>query len=189
MAKTPSELVIAGNGSVYAAPVGTTLPTTPTASLAAAFIDLGYTDEDGVTLKQTRQVKDYFAWQSKDPLRRELLSREIMLSFKMEQWNGENLAFAFGGGAVTNPSAGIFRYEFPAASDTIDERTLIVDWNDGSSRHYRLVIARGNVSEDVETSLTKSDLSVLPVGWKALAPTSGVIAYILTDDTQFTIIT
>lgn len=184
MAPDPTQLVVAGTGAIYVAPVGTALPATPVASLNAEFTELGYTTDDGLTLKQSRDIKDFFAWQSRDPVRRELISREIMLSFSLEQWNGENLVFALGGGSVTAPGGGTYKYNFPATTDHLDEQALIGDWTDGS-KHYRLIVERGNISEDVETKLTRSDLSVLPIGWKALQPTSGVIAYILTDDPAF----
>jgi hypothetical protein len=38
----PSNLVVGSGGSVYIAPVGTTLPTTPTGALNASFVDVGY---------------------------------------------------------------------------------------------------------------------------------------------------
>lgn len=180
-----SELVVASSGSVAVAPVGTTLPTSATASLNAAFTDLGYITEDGVSLTVEPQVEEFMAWQSRQPVRRELTGQDITVSFALEQWNSDSIILAFGGGDVTE-AGGQYTYNFPADTDALDERALVVSWKDGT-KDYRAVFARGNVTDSVETSLTRSELSVLPITFKALEPTAGgAAAYIVTDDTAFT---
>ena len=49
-------------GSVYAAPLGTTLPTDATTALAGAFASLGYISEDGVTHSTTRDTASIKEW-------------------------------------------------------------------------------------------------------------------------------
>lgn len=49
-------------GAVKIAPVGTTLPTNATASLASAFVDAGYVSEDGVTNSNSPSVEKIKAW-------------------------------------------------------------------------------------------------------------------------------
>ena len=49
-------------GAVKIAPVGTTLPTNATASLASAFVDAGYVSEDGVTNSNSPSVENIKAW-------------------------------------------------------------------------------------------------------------------------------
>ena len=56
-----NELLVASSGSVYVAPVGTTLPTSATASLNAAFTELGYVTEDGVSLNVEPQIEEFMA--------------------------------------------------------------------------------------------------------------------------------
>jgi hypothetical protein len=185
MPKDASELVVASNGSVHVAPVGTTLPDDPTEALAGAFAELGFVTEDGVTLTVTPEITDYRAWQARSPVRRELTAQELMIGFALEQWNGETIPLAFGGGAITEPSPGVFRYDFPTDTDSLDERSLVVDWQDGD-RNYRAVFERGNVTEAVETNLVRSALAVLPIGFKALEPAAGgAVAYVLSDDPAF----
>lgn len=49
-------------GSVYIAPIGTTLPTDADTALASAFKDLGYVSEDGVTNSNTAETTKLKAW-------------------------------------------------------------------------------------------------------------------------------
>lgn len=49
-------------GAVYWAPLGTTLPTDATTSLNAAFLNLGYITEDGVTVSTSEESDTVNAW-------------------------------------------------------------------------------------------------------------------------------
>ncbi len=49
-------------GAVYAAPVGTTLPTDATTALAAAFKNLGYVSEDGLKNALDVEIETVKAW-------------------------------------------------------------------------------------------------------------------------------
>jgi hypothetical protein len=183
-----NELVVASNGAVYFAPVGTTLPKQgddPTAKLNAAFIGAGYITEDGVSFSAGSEVTDFMAWQSRQAIRRDRQTQEIQASFAIQQWNEENLPFAFGGGDVVEHTTGIFSYTFPESDDSLDERSLVIDAQDGDT-NYRIVIPRGNVTEAVEASFRRTETAQLPITFKALEPaTGGSSAYILTDSDGF----
>lgn len=179
------EITVASNGQVYVAPVGTALPTSPTGSLNAAFVGLGYASEDGVTLTVTPDIQEFMAWQSRQAVRRELTAQELQVAFQLLQWNEETVPLAFGGGDITAVSGG-YRYDFPTGSDALDERALIIDANDGD-RRTRFVFPRGNVVESVESQFTRSAMSMLPITFKALEPSDGSGAgYVLfSDDDAF----
>lgn len=185
MAQDPDQLVVASYGEVYVADVGTTLPTSPTAALNAGFTSLGYVTEDGVSLSVEPEIEEFMAWQSRQAVRRELTGQSITVSFALEQWNTENLLLAFGGGEVTSPSAGVFKYAFPEDDDGLQEKSIVVEWKDGQ-RDWRFVASRGNVTDAVETNLNRSNLAVLPITFQVLDAESGTSAYILTDDSAFT---
>lgn len=180
------ELVVAKNGQVYVAPIGTPLPTDPDEALNAAFIGLGYVTEDGATLTVSPEVTDFMAWQSRQPIRRELTAQEIQVSFGLQQWNEETVPLAFGGGQITTLGGGAgYRYDFPEDSDSLDERALVLDAQDGAV-HHRFVFPRGNVTEAVETQFQRGATAVLPVTFKALEPTEGGRpGYYLTDSPDF----
>lgn len=181
-----TELVVASNGQVYVAPVGTALPTTPTETLNAAFVGLGFCTEDGVTVTATPDVKDFTAWQSRQAVRRERNQQEIQASFQLEQWNEETVPFAFGGGEITSLGGGDYRYDFPQTDDALDERAMVIDAQDGD-KLYRYVFPRGNVTEAVEAQYTRNALALLPITFKVLEPEEGgAPGYFLTNDTSFT---
>jgi hypothetical protein len=166
-----NEIVVASNGQVYVAPIGTPLPTDSVAALNAAFIGLGYATEDGATLTVTPEVSDYMAWQSRSPVRREKVSQEVQVAIALMQWNEQTVPFAFGGGTVSG-SAGNYRYDLPKDDAALDERALVLEANDGATK-MRWVFPRGNVTDAVEAQFQRGNPASLPVTFKALAPTEG----------------
>ena len=188
MAKDSQELRVAAYGSIYVAEYGATLPTAgddPTASLDGAFVELGYANEDGATLSTSPEVEDFRGWQSAEILRREVTQRDSSLSFTLLQWNVHTVPFAFGGGTIEDHGSGIYSYTPPAGQDALDERSLVLDWNDGDA-NYRIVVPRGNVTEETETQLQRAALAELPITFGVLAPSEGVSPwYILSDDPNF----
>jgi hypothetical protein len=182
-----SQLVVAKGGRVHVAPSGTPLPgdTDPREALDAAFLDVGYVTEDGVTLSGSPNVNEFMAWQSGRAVRRDVDTRDFQLSFTLEQWNGDNLQLAFGGGSVEETDPGVFRYDFPGDEDALDENAIVVDWED-RGRLFRTVWERGNVMEGVETNLVRTGLALLPVVFKVLEPdTLEVPGFLVTDDDNF----
>lgn len=176
-----SELVVAGNGQIYVAPVGTALPAGPSTALNAAFIGLGYTTEDGASFSVSPNIEEFRAWQSRQPVRREMTEQDMQVSFALEQWNEETVPLAFGGGEITSVSGG-YKYTPPAATDALDERAMVIDADDGD-RRVRIVIPRGNVTDAVETTFQRSELAVLPITFQALAPDDESASwYALFDD-------
>jgi hypothetical protein len=180
------ELVVASNGQVYVAPVGTTLPahnTDPTAALNAAFAGLGYITEDGATLTIAPEIIDFKAWQARQAIRRERKSQEVQIAFALEQWSEKAVVLAFGGGEVTS-AGGFYTYELPVAGDALDERAMVLDWSDGD-KNYRFVLPRGNVTEAVESKFKADELAVLPITFKGLDASDGTAPYLITDDPAF----
>lgn len=168
----PTETHIAGTGEAYYAPVGTALPATADAALNAAFVGLGYHNEDGVTTNREVSITDHKAWQSKYPIRRTRESEDFTIGFTLLQWNEVTVPFAYGGGDLITVSSGQYRYDPPVASDAIDEWSLVVDVDDGS-RRMRFVIPRGSVTDAVESGFTSNGMAELPISFKGLEPAAG----------------
>jgi hypothetical protein len=185
-ANDSTQLVVAGNGAIFVAPLETPLPTDVTGSLDTAFVELGYATEEGVTLTCTPDIKDFGAWQSLQAIRRIRNAQEIEAAFELQQWNSDTVQFAFGGGEITEPSTGVFRYEFPEAGDALDERAMVIDAQDGD-RNIRFVFPRGNVTEAVSSKFQATDRAILPIGFKMLKPTDGspTAAVLFDDDLAF----
>lgn len=177
-------IVVAANGNVRVAPVGATQPTTPDAAPAAAWLDLGYVSEDGVTFTDSKEIEDVNAWQSFYPVRKIVTGKEATLAFALREWDERTVPLAFGGGTITSPSAGVWRY-VPPAPGTLDLRALMIDWQDGD-KDYRLIVPRGMVSEAVETNLVRTGAADLPITFSAIPASTTSDPYILlTNDIAF----
>ena len=171
-----TETIVAGSGQVYTAAVGTALPTKTSEALNAAFNGLGYHTEDGVSVNQQLNITEFKAWQSKTAIRREQDSRDFQITFQLLQWNEINLPLAFGGGTVTEPTAGQFKFTPPEDTAALEEKALIVDVDDGS-RRGRFIIPRGTVTETAEVSFKRTEMAPLAVTFKALVPASGGVPW------------
>ena len=186
--RDPDELVIAGSGDLYFAPYGTVLPDEDTAvdaALNGAFVKAGYVSEDGLTFGFNPTVEEFFAWQSRSPVRREMTGTEYMLGFTLEQWNSDNIILAFGGGSAAINGAGDVLVEFLQQTDQLDEVSAVCDWNDGTKK-YRLVVARATISDSVEVQLQRNELAMLPVNLRTLDPGENEREmYLITDDPAF----
>lgn len=177
------QIVVGGSGKVYVGATTETAPTTATSSLGAGWTELGYVSEDGVTFTVGKTTETVAAWQSLYPVRRIVTEASAMVKFNLRQWNTDTLKLALGGGTVTEPSSGVFKY-VPPAPTTIDQRSLIVEWSDGN-KDFRLYFPKGMVTEAVETNITRTSAADLPITFEA-TPASGDDAFILlTDDTAF----
>lgn len=181
--KDVDEIVVGANGTVWAAPVGTAAPADQDAVPGAGWLDLGYTSEDGVTFRDAKTLEAIPVWQLFHPARRIVTERDTNVEFVLRQWGKDQVPFAFGGGEVTTPTAGNFKYT-PPAPEEIDERALMVDWQDGT-KHYRLVIIRGMVSEGVETNFVRAAAADLPITFSVNGSDVGDPWYLLTDDPAF----
>jgi hypothetical protein len=182
MALDSAEIRVAGNAHVYVAPVGTAAPTDATTALNAAFIELGYVSEDGITINAGKTTADIMALQSFDPLRTLVTARELTSAFVLRQWNYETLKLALGGGTVTGTSPN-YKY-LPASAEVIDERAFVFEALDGTVIQ-RWFFRRVMLSESVSIQFTRTTAADLPITLKALAPTSGTVMEVFFSDANF----
>ena len=180
-----TELVVAGFGNVWVGPYGTALPTTPTAN-PAGFNKVGLISEDGVDWSEEKTVQDFMAWQSRYPVRRSLTDVKLKITCALQQWNEDNLIAALGGGSVSSPSAGVYKYVPIADTEQLDDVSVVVDWNDGSENH-RLVLPKANATEGVSIKLQRTELAVIPVAFEALGVSGSDLYNYYTDSTAFSL--
>lgn len=169
-----NEIRVAGSGRVLIAPLGTPAPVDLTAAWAAGWRDLGYTTTDGLKFTKKDKIEPVDTWQSVSPARFVYSDRDLTVKFALLQLNEDTLPFFFGGDSVTETAAGsgVYRYQV-AAEPKKDERMLGVEFTDGDTIRYRLVIHRGQVTENEELSLTRTAAIKLGVTFTALALDSG----------------
>lgn len=178
MANDPDNIRVGANGSVLLAPVGTAMPTTIAAAWNAAFVDVGYISEDGVTISRPRSIEARRAWQSFYPVRRIVTEADLIVNFTMIEFKKPNVEVALEGTIAT--ATGIHTFT-PSDPEDIVEKALGVQWMDGAYT-YRLTVPKVISTEDVEFMLRRSEESGLPLALGVVG-TDGVQPYsIFTDD-------
>lgn len=164
------ELIIGTYGGVSAAPVGTTLPTEWDDELDPLFVQLGFLTPAGPSLPTAPDINKIYAWQSADPVAARVKQRTTTVNFELMQWNGDTVAFAYGGGTITSAGTG---YVFtPPTGETVDEYSLVLDVLDGANV-VRYVFERGYPAAGTSPSFNRDGAAVLSVGYEVLTPTDG----------------
>lgn len=170
MAEDSAELLVGASGNIYVGSLGSTLPTNATAAPDAAFKELGYATEDGVSVTNGLETVEISGWQSFYALRRIVTARNFQVSFTLMQWNYDTAAFALGGATVTGASP---NYTItPPAVASIDERAMIIDLIDGSNK-LRWVLPRGMVTDNVTSQFQRNAAGVLPITFSVTTPSGG----------------
>lgn len=183
-APSSDQVLVGASGTVYVAAYNLiTAPTAYDSALDADLVQLGYLTEDGVSIKDSKDVTEIKAWQTPYPVRRLITGRTFEVSFSLEQWNWQSLPFALGGGILTEPTAGKYKYTPPDADD-LDERGMVIDWADGT-KLYRLFIPRGIVTEQVETNIKRTDAAVFPITFAAIFDGTNPTYTLFTNDPAF----
>lgn len=190
MAENSDQVVVGADGQVWVSRPGVALSSVTAPSDATTdpntvdpdWMNLGYTSEEGATLTLSREIEDILAWQSFDPIRKIVTSRNVVLAFTLRQWNQDTVELATGG-TVTG-TAGDWELT-PAAAGSLDERSLLLDWQDGASRSFRLYIPRGIIGNDIETNIVRTAAADLPIEFAAFAPSTGSIFTMFTNDNAF----
>ena len=165
MAIDATEVRVAGAGNVYVAPEGTALPTTSSSALSAAWVDLGYASEDGVTFKQGRDTSDLNAWQG-TKVRVLTTAEPTSISLTLMQTNADVLSVAFGGGELTDIGGGEFSYEPPSlGNNTV--RAVVIEFTDGAVT-YRYCLPRCQLQGEVSVQLQRSGAVMYPIEFGVL---------------------
>lgn len=186
MTLTSGEVQVAGTGELYLAAVGSTLPTSPTAALDAAFTGYGYTTEDGITLGRSVTRDPVMAWQSVVPVR--YLTTEQTFTVQTTLLQGNNLTgklWAQGGDFAQIGATQAWKSDIPV-TPAAQQYAVVVEWKDTATGFQsRLVIAKAEVTDHGDVQLSRSATG-LQITLAALAPDSGTtFASWLTSNTAF----
>lgn len=160
MSLDADEVVIAGTGRIYVAPVGTVGPAGVDDAPGVGWVDLGYTSTDGVTLTPNREVMSVEAWQSMYPIAKRVTSRGQSMTAQFLQWNKETFLLAFDGGEWSTLT-GVHTYT-PADTEDVYYRALVVDFADGA-RQYRQHWPRCFVGEVGDIVLSRTEESPIEI--------------------------
>jgi hypothetical protein len=178
-----SQIVVASGGKVFVAPVGTPEPNTPTEALNAAYKDLGYISEDGITASFGVSIEDIMSFQSLLPVRKVVTGRTADIGFTMREWSAETFSLALGGGSFDS-SGGNYLFYPPANDEALAENAVIIEWNDGT-KNYRLIIRRAIIADSVETQLVRNAAADLPISLSVMGSEDTDAWYLFTNDAAF----
>lgn len=148
-------------GAIFRAPLGTTLPTDASTALAAAFKELGFASDEGLTNTPGSESTDIYAWGGTPVLN--------TLSEKSDEWaitlieslNPEVLKTVYGDANVTVDSSGK-TITVRAGADQLPNAVYVFDLALKGGALKRVVIPNGALSEIGEIVYKDDE----PVGYK-----------------------
>jgi hypothetical protein len=165
MALEPTHVTVAGTGAVYVAPEGTALPT-DLAVPPAAWSDVGFVGEDGVSFTFSRDQEEINAWQSADPVRVLITNEPKTIEFELLEFDRVSLLLAFRGGAFAGAAAP-YTYT-PPDPGVSDVRAMLIDGKDGALS-FRFAFPRVQLQGDLEFALLRTDALRLSMEFGVLA--------------------
>lgn len=183
MPQTTDDIRVGANSHLFVAPVGTAEPATIAAAMPAGWVDIGYTDENGFKVTDTKTVTPIPVAQLFYAARRIISARDFSLDFVLRQFDAESVKLGFGGGAITLDGAGEYRYT-PPSPEFIDERAMCAEFLDGAFT-YRFIIPRGLVTNNVVSEFTRTKAADLPITFSLIGQDNVEPWLILTDDGSF----
>ncbi len=188
MAGDSTQIRVAGTGTIWIAPYGTTLPDGSTAvleTLDAAFVDLGFTTEDGATVVDGISVEDVKAWQSLYPVRRLALEYTGTITFAALQWSKDIWETVLSG-TVTETVANTVHKFTPLRDGVVAEKSMVLDFTDGVL-NYRYVFPKVGLGADIEIPLVRTAVASIPTEWAVIGGDAAGPWFLLTDDENFSV--
>lgn len=160
---TPGNVLL-GPGLLYVAPIGTAEPASATATLNAAFREVGYT-EDGTVVSYTINTEDILVAEEFDPVLIATTGRVGSVAFKMAENTRQNLALALNSGADAATTGTI---EPPDPGDEVRVMVLL-QTEEGARWLFRRCLQSGNIEMPRNKAPAKA---LLPVTFRLEKPTS-----------------
>lgn len=164
-----------GPGILYAAPVGTTEPSTSTAILPSAYREIGYT-EDGSEFQYETTSEDVMVAEELDPVKIMVTGRKAAFVFQMAELTRANLALAFNMGANAVNDATLLEPPSPGSEVRIMLVWQNYDNDDGAgsaTTSARWLMRQALQGAPLTTAFKKAPAkSLIPVTFKAEKPTN-----------------
>lgn len=148
-------------GAVYRAPAGTTAPTDASTELAAAFKELGFVSDDGVSNSNSGDSTDVYAWGGTPVLATQSEKTDEWKLTLIESLNAEVLKTVYGDGNVTVDESGK-KITVKAGAAQLASSVYVIDMLLKGGALKRVVIPVGSLS-DVGEIVYKDDE---PIGYE-----------------------
>lgn len=164
---------------VYQAPLGTTAPTA-LAAPDAAFKDVGFLGDAGISLANKVTVSKFKALQGGQLVKTKVTDTERSFKFVALEENAVVFGLAYPGASGTT-STGTSTITVPAGT-TSDPRAWVVDLYEGSTVQTRYIIPNGTVGDRGDVAfkndeLTAYEFTVDVVGGFTIVTNSGAVTY------------
>lgn len=163
------------SGAVYWAPEGTTLPTSASASLADAFVCLGYVSEDGVTNNNSPESDTIKAWGGDTVLNLQTERADTFALTLLESMNEDVLVAIYGSDHVSVDDSGNITIEATAAD--METASWVIDMTLKGDRAKRIVIPAGTISELGEIVYKDDEAVAYPITITDVPDEDGVYHY------------
>lgn len=170
MALDSSQVRVAGSGSVYLAPLGSTVPTDTSTAWAVAWKELGYIST-GVTYTPSQSTTDVNTWQAVEPVRLIVASVTREFTFTLQQTNATNFSLALGGAVVTAGTSPAYTWTLSDPS-VIKEYAFGFEWVDGATKS-RWIVERGALTTLTPITFSRTAEVAYNISVRALVPASG----------------
>jgi hypothetical protein len=170
---TASNVLVGVTGGAYVAPEGTTLPTDTTTALNAAFDEVGYISEDGVSQSISEDITDLKAWQNGDVVRKIQTSHDLTYAFTMIETSDVTLDTYYG-----NYAAGAVEI----TGEQLPHKSWVLAVEDGDD-DIRIVIPDGQITERGDIVYQNGDAVGYPVTITCFPDDSGNKAYLYVSGT------
>ena len=132
-------------GAIHWAPLGSTLPTSATASLDAAFVELGYVSEDGLTNNNSPESDTVKAWGGDTVLNLQTDRPDTFALTLLESLTTDVLKTIYGASNVTVDGSGNITVK--ATAEEMTSGAWVFDMIVKGGRAKRIVVPNGTISE------------------------------------------
>ncbi len=177
MASNAQLALVGASGVGYTAPTGTAAPT-DFAALPAAWSDMGYISQDGMTAAVDEERQSWTPWGALSPIRTQVTSSTKTFAVTCWETNKTvmSLYYKLDAATLTADTNGIIKFaenDKPAP----DRRAFVFDVLDGATNLLRFYIPLGEVTEKGDVSYKSDDLVGYPITISAYPGTDGVSVY------------
>ncbi|GGV54211.1 hypothetical protein [Streptomyces spectabilis] len=169
---------VAITGAAYVAPPKSKLPTDSTSGWDAAFVDIGWISDDGITEANSTDASEIKGWQGGQTVRKVISSSEMTFQFTAIETNKTVLELYHKGSKVATASGkSVLAIKAPGP----DRRSFGFDVIDGNS-HIRIVVPDGEVTETGDITYKGDEAIAYELTITAYPGADGTVAYKYSDD-------
>lgn len=161
-------------GYMFTAPVGTPLPTDHTSALDAAFVNVGFLSDEGITASVDAST-DTFNDLNGDQVAVAVSSRERTLGVQFIEVNEVSLKENFGQDNVAVDASG--NITVVHKNTDMEHRSLVMELVLRDGRPWRRVVPDAQVTEWDDTTIVSSELFMMPVTYSLAPDTTGAYVY------------